>query len=198
VQETGDRRSALLEAVSDHVLDRGLGASSLRQLAEAAGTSDRMLLYYFRDKAELVEAALGTLAGRLAASLDEMRAPGPLSEDDLRGRLVPAALDSRFRPFMQLWLEVAAMAARGDAICGAAGRRIAEGFLDWIGAQLAAADDAARRAAAARILASVEGMVILEAVGVAGACVDAVAGGQSGRGPAVDDVGEKDQGARAP
>lgn len=182
MREKEDRRGALLDAVSDHVLAHGLGASTLRQLAEAAGTSDRMLLYYFRDKAELIEAALETLAGRLGSGLDALRAPEPLEEDALRAHLVRASLERRFWPFMQLWLEVAALAARGDAVCLAAGRRIAEGFHLWIASQVVAEDEAARQAAAARILVSIDGLVVLQALGLADGWIDAVAGGQDGAG----------------
>ena len=38
-----DRRALLLGKLADHVLAHGLSASSLRPLAKAAGTSDRML-----------------------------------------------------------------------------------------------------------------------------------------------------------
>jgi AcrR family transcriptional regulator len=174
------RRAALLEAVSDHILAHGLGAATLRDLGAAAGTSDRMLLYYFSDKSDLVEAALDTLARRLTAGLDALRAPVPLDEDALRARLVPAALDPAFAPFMRLWLEMAAAAARGDALCHAAGRRIAQTFLDWIEAQLAPEGGPVRRMAAARILAAVEGLIVLRAVGFAG-CVEAVVQGQPAR-----------------
>jgi AcrR family transcriptional regulator len=172
-----DRRAALLEALADHLLAHGLGSATLRQLARAAGTSDRMLLYYFRDKTEIVEAALDLLAARLTAGLDALRAPAPLPEAALRARLVPAVLDPGVAPFMRLWLEVATAGARGDPVCRTAGRRIAEGFLGWIEGQLSETG-AARRAAAARILASVEGLVVLQAVGLADDCAEAVASGQ--------------------
>ena len=49
-----DRREAAIERMADHVLSEGLAAGTLRPLAAAAGTSDRMLLYYFADKDELL------------------------------------------------------------------------------------------------------------------------------------------------
>ena len=50
------RRTEIVERLADHVLAHGLSASSLRPLAKAAGTSDRMLLYYFADKSEMMTA----------------------------------------------------------------------------------------------------------------------------------------------
>src|SRR5580693_6683546 len=66
-----ERREAAIERMADHLLLEGLGAATLRPLAAAAGTSDRMLLYYFSDKDELLSATLQRLAARMTAQLDE-------------------------------------------------------------------------------------------------------------------------------
>src|SRR6266540_479096 len=49
------RREELAALATDYVLDRGL---SLRPLAAAIGTSDRMLLYHFAGKDDLVATVL--------------------------------------------------------------------------------------------------------------------------------------------
>ena len=54
-----ERREAAIERMADYVLSEGLGAATLRPLAAAAGTSDRMLLYYFADKDELLDRHAG-------------------------------------------------------------------------------------------------------------------------------------------
>ena len=41
-----EQRQLVIERLSRHLLDVGLAQASLRQLAAAAGVSDRMLLYY--------------------------------------------------------------------------------------------------------------------------------------------------------
>ncbi len=53
-----DRRLALAEGATDYVLEHGLIDMSLRPLAAALGTSDRMLLYHFSDKYDLVATVL--------------------------------------------------------------------------------------------------------------------------------------------
>ena len=57
-----ERREAAIERMADHVLAEGLAAATLRPLAAAAGTSDRMLLYYFADKDELLTATLARIS----------------------------------------------------------------------------------------------------------------------------------------
>ena len=54
----GDRRHVLAEGATDYVLEHGLLDLSLRPLAAALGTSDRMLLYHFGDKLNLVATIL--------------------------------------------------------------------------------------------------------------------------------------------
>jgi AcrR family transcriptional regulator len=48
-----ERRQVLLESVSDAVLAHGLMGLTLRPLAAAVGTSDRMLIYHFGSRDEL-------------------------------------------------------------------------------------------------------------------------------------------------
>jgi AcrR family transcriptional regulator len=48
------RRDELLESAADYVLQHGLIGMSLRPLAAALGTSDRMLLYHFTSRDQLV------------------------------------------------------------------------------------------------------------------------------------------------
>jgi len=57
---TTDRRAEWTEAATHYVLEHGLIGLSLRPLAKALGTSDRMVLYHFGSKDELVAAVLRT------------------------------------------------------------------------------------------------------------------------------------------
>jgi AcrR family transcriptional regulator len=53
-----ERRQVLAEAATDYVLEHGLLDLSLRPLAAELGTSDRMLLYHFKDKHDLIASVL--------------------------------------------------------------------------------------------------------------------------------------------
>jgi AcrR family transcriptional regulator len=63
------RREQLLEQATDYVLEHGLIGLSLRPLAAEIGTSDRMLLYHFADKDDLVAAVLTSCTDRSVAEL---------------------------------------------------------------------------------------------------------------------------------
>ncbi len=58
------RRAEWTEAATDYTLEHGLIGLSLRPLAAELGTSDRMLLYHFETKDELVAAVLRASTAR--------------------------------------------------------------------------------------------------------------------------------------
>ncbi|MEU1539052.1 TetR/AcrR family transcriptional regulator [Actinacidiphila glaucinigra] len=58
------KRRELLDRVRGYVVAHGLADLSLRPMAKALGTSDRMLLYYFGSKERLVSEALALDADR--------------------------------------------------------------------------------------------------------------------------------------
>lgn len=64
------RRELLLDAVTDHVLANGLIGLSLRPVAAAVGTSDRMLVYYFGSRDELVSAVVNRAGDRSIAVVE--------------------------------------------------------------------------------------------------------------------------------
>jgi AcrR family transcriptional regulator len=69
------RRDALLAACTDHVLAEGLIGLSLRPLAKAVGTSDRMLIYHFGNRDGLVAAVIDEATSRSVAHITGMPAP---------------------------------------------------------------------------------------------------------------------------
>ncbi len=162
------RRAEILERLADHVLAHGLSASSLRPLAKAAGTSDRMLLYYFADKAEMMTATLGVIAMRIMAAMEARKAAEPLPFDLLLPIMLDAIVDDEMWPFMRVWLEIASLAANGDAFYRAVGEQLGRGFLAWGAAQIDAPSAAQQKKDAARMLVMAEGMVVLKSIGLDG------------------------------
>jgi AcrR family transcriptional regulator len=66
------RRGQLLDQVTDHVLEHGLIGLTLRPLAAATGTSDRMLIYHFGDRDALVSAVVAHATERSVAVVDAL------------------------------------------------------------------------------------------------------------------------------
>ncbi|MDF8332345.1 TetR/AcrR family transcriptional regulator [Novosphingobium cyanobacteriorum] len=161
-----EKREALEARLAAHVLAHGLGQTSLRQLAAAAGTSDRMLLYYYADKAALLGAVLTRLAADMANGLAAALPAGDrLPAADLLARVGALAAQPGFRPYMSLWAEIAAEAGRGAQPFAMIATTIAGGFVYWVDERLAEPDPVRRRDLAALLIAVIDGAALLAPLG---------------------------------
>ena len=149
-------------ALARHLLQTGLGGTSLRQLAAAAKVSDRMLLYYFSDKADALGAALAQVTVGLTERLDIALPTGAgWRPRELVAAAVQITNSAEVRPYMRLWIEVVAAAARGEAPFPQLASQIADGFIGFVEARI---DDAALpdpRATATAIVALIDGLAVI-------------------------------------
>jgi AcrR family transcriptional regulator len=156
---------AMLEAMAAHVLANGLNTASLRPLAKAAGTSDRMLLYHFDSKERLIGELLLFLAAQLAETLDG--ALPSLRAASVRAciaEIVALLRQEPFRGYMRLWLEIVSAAGQGSPNHASAGSRVIAGYLDWLEKRLPEGTPDARRTACL-MLTFLEGTLVMDAVG---------------------------------
>ena len=157
------RRQELTTKIARYLLETGLPGASLRPLAAACDTSDRMLLYYFDDKEDLLRAALFEVAAGLQGVLDAGiagRKPASKLVPEIRALLSSPAI----RPYMQLWLEIAARAARSEEPFRSVSKALCAGYQAFIASHLTGAE-AHRDAEAARLLPLIEGWVLLDTIG---------------------------------
>jgi AcrR family transcriptional regulator len=159
-----DRRGALLDPLADHTLEVGLEKASLRALAKATGTSDRMLMYYFSDKSNLMSSILDRLVERIIAMLDSARQKGEISSHQLLHDTQEMMSQQAVWPYVQIWLELTAKAARGDKFARSVGNRIGTVFYEWALSQLTIGELKKREAEAASILVRIEGAALLKAL----------------------------------
>ena len=68
------KRDELAEQATDYALEHGLIGLSLRPLAAAMGTSDRMLIYHFGSKDALIAAVLDASCNRSVRTIRELPA----------------------------------------------------------------------------------------------------------------------------
>ncbi|ABQ69059.1 MULTISPECIES: TetR family transcriptional regulator [Sphingomonadales] len=158
----GARRLLLTEALADIVLQEGLDALSLRPAAARLGTSDRMLLYYFGTKAALMDDVLGCVSDRFTDYLARSSRGIRIAPHNMVGHTTALMATPEAKPFVELWFEIAARAARGDTVYAAAATRIAETWNDWIVSTVRFPAGVSSRNAAAMMLAIVNGIALLD------------------------------------
>jgi len=105
------RREELADAATDYALEHGLIGLSLRPLAAALGTSDRMLLYHFVDKDDLVAAILRVSSDRSVAELRRLP-PSPNARRAVT-ELWAAVTSERLDSCQRVYVEAAALGVLG-------------------------------------------------------------------------------------
>lgn len=158
-------RETLLPKLAAHVLEHGLGGASLRPLAKAAGTSDRMLIYHFGTKRELVADLLEYIAGVYSAALDmAIGSERPKTRQESFERILEQGRQPAMQPFMVLWWEIVAGSARGVPGYREAAEQMMTKQLAWLEGQMPA-DDPDPSGGARYIMTLLEGTLMLETVG---------------------------------
>lgn len=171
------QRDAFLAGAVDHVLRHGVATLSLRPLAAALGTSDRMLLYYFGTREALLDAVLGAVGAQLRARLEGALPPRPLPPDVLFAHTWQVLAGPDAEPYLRLSIEISGLAARGQEPFRAAAAAVFGSWLEWTAARLDV-PAAERPAAAAGLLALLDGLLLTRFV--AGDAVAARAAGWLG------------------
>ena len=158
-------RETLLPKLASHVLEHGLGSASLRPLAKAAGTSDRMLIYHFGNKQALVSDLMAYLAEVYSAALDAaMGDRRAATRGECAQRILAQIEQPAMQPFMTLWWEIVAGAARGVKGYGQAAERMMGDLLVWLEGQMPEGDPDPE-GGAKYLLTLIEGALMLRAVG---------------------------------
>ncbi len=158
-------RETLLPRLAAHVLAHGLGAASLRPLAKAAGTSDRMLIYHFANKEQLIVDLLAFLAEQYAQLLDTSFVGNPAAtRKEFLSRILASSEQPDAQPYVTLWWEIVAGSARDLPGFRAASYSVMQRLLEWIEEHMPEGDP--DPAGGARyLLTMVEGSQMLRAVG---------------------------------
>ena len=158
-----EQRKRVAERLAEHLLATGLTQTSLRQLARAAEVSDRMLLYYFTDKTEVLAAATARIAAQSVAGLADALPEGtrlPPRELVLLAAQLTSGPD--LRRFMRLWVEMIGAAAKGEEPFVAISAQVLGGFKQWLAARLDVPEGIDRAATAGAIIALVDGLALVE------------------------------------
>jgi AcrR family transcriptional regulator len=158
-------RESLLPLLAEHVLAQGLGQASLRPLAKAAGTSDRMLLYHFGTKEALIAELLAFLAQAYASALDAaIGSTRAATRAEVIERILAQGAAPQMQPFMALWWEIVAGCAREQAGFRSAAKAMMQDLLGWLEGQMPEGDP--DPAGGARyLLTLIEGTLMLAAIG---------------------------------
>ncbi|GBE67645.1 TetR family transcriptional regulator [Mycobacterium sp. MFM001] len=106
-----ERRRELLDALTREFASGGIGDRSLRDIAEAVGTSHRMLLHHFGSRDELLLAIVEEVERRQMAILHDL----PADPADGVAAMWADVRRPELRPFERLFFECYARGAQGES-----------------------------------------------------------------------------------
>jgi len=156
------KKAEIIQAITHYLIENGVADIGLRKPADVAGTSDRMLIYYFETKDALIGQVLQTIVANLAVQLDALLGQEKRTADELLTALLSLSSTPPFYAVIQLWFEVVGLAARGQEPYASNATAIAATWLQWIESRLV--DE--QTAQALPLFAALEGRLLLKLVGV--------------------------------
>ena len=156
------QRNVLLDGAATYVLEHGFAGLSLRPMARALGTSDRMLVYHFGSKEQLIREAMEHLSARLAALIGASPVPGVDAGDIVR-MLWGAFRSEVVAPFIGVYLELFALSLHEPALYGEMVASLTRTWITFMERLLAPTSIPAgeRATAALQILATLDGLFIV-------------------------------------
>ncbi len=165
MNDSNAKRDVLLGKMAGYILASGLAGASLRPLAKAAGTSDRMLIYHFGSKERLIGELLHHLAAQLTEAMETaLPKTRAASRAECASEIVAFLRQSDVAAFAHVWFDILAEAKRGNPVFRQTSGQIMDGFLVWVETRLPE-NDPDPQAGAAKLLTFIEGVLVLDAAG---------------------------------
>ena len=157
-----DRQRILDDAVAE-ALEHGLSQLSFGTVARRAGTSDRVVVYYFPTKPDLLVAVLATVGAQLQTTLAAAFTEPADNHTQLLRAAWPVLSTSASEPVFALFFEAAGLAAAGREPFATIVPELVEAWINWTEANLAG-PKRHRRAEAEAAIATLDGLLLLRAM----------------------------------
>ena len=153
-------KDEILDGALSAALDEGLSQLTFGRLAKRMGMNDRMVVYYFPTKDDLVAEVLVALGVQLQATLvDAFRAPAAGHVEVARAAWPVLARPESDRVFA-LFFEANGLAAAGRAPFDSVVPQLVSAWIDWV-AGFITGPAARRRAEAEAAIALIDGLLLL-------------------------------------
>ena len=136
MNKTDVKKQSIIEEVVNYLLKNGLAKIGIRRLAIAAGTSDRMLIYYFGTKDELIKQSLNLIAAGITDQLDDLLGSHPRPAQELLDELTIINSQEAYSPAIRLWFEIVGLAARGKEPYLSTAQVMVKEWTGWIETRL--------------------------------------------------------------
>lgn len=162
----GPRYSApdVLSSAVHVSLEGGLSALTFGRVAEHLGSSDRMVVYYFPTKTDLVAAVVAELGTELQQLLGVAFGDEPATPDQLVKAAWPVLSSKRGDRIFAVFFEMIGLASSGLEPYASLTTSFMHSWADWLADRVKGSRPAVRRQRALGVMARVDGLLMLRRV----------------------------------
>ena len=159
----GYRHSAeeILREATAVAFEGGLAGITFARVAGRLGISDRMVVYYFPSKNDLVTAVVLHLGGELQGVLAGAFGAEPLDRQEVMRRAWPVLASPASDRVFALFLELIGQASAGHEPYDRLGPMLLDAWVSWLADRMVGDTPAARRRAATAVVAQVDGLLMV-------------------------------------
>lgn len=151
----------VLAAAVDVALDSGMTGLTFARVAERLGASDRMVVYYFASKAELISAVAGELGAELQSLLAEAFGDEPADADQLLAAAWPVLATKRADRIFAVFFEMMGLASAGQAPYAGLVGVVMNSWADWLAERVKGSRPEIRRQRALSVMARIDGLLLI-------------------------------------
>lgn len=159
----GYRHSAseILEAAVDVAVENGMGGLTFARVAKKLGISDRMVVYYFPTKVDLIVGVAERLGSELQELLSQAFGEGRRSPDELLALAWPVLATRRGDRVFGLFFEMIGQASARQEPYPSMVRSLMESWRDWLADRVAGDRIDVRRRRALSVMARIDGLLLI-------------------------------------
>ena len=154
----------ILEAACGVAHEAGIAQLTFRRVGAQLGISDRMVVYYFPSKLDLVTAVVGSLTAEMANLLEEAFGSRPLTQQNLVRRAWPVLTTPAADRVFAIFFEIVGLASTGQAPYDTLAADLANGWVEWLGPRVVGSTTEVRARRALATVAQIDGLLLIRHV----------------------------------
>ncbi len=154
----------VLAVATNTALDHGMAGLTYARVAERLGASDRMVVYYFPSKTDLVVSVATQLGNELQELLGEAFGENPATSDELLAAAWPVLSSKRADRIFGLFFEMIGLASAGQAPYVELVRHLMDSWAEWLSERVIGSRPEIRRRRALSVMARIDGLLMIRQV----------------------------------
>jgi AcrR family transcriptional regulator len=151
----------LVKAAVEAAVEDGLSQLTFGRLAKRMGISDRMIVYYFPTKDDLIGEVLFALGAELQQLLEKATGSERLSVEELGRRSWPALTSRNADRIFRVFFEVSGQAAAGIEPYKKIAPMLMDAWVDWVVPFIEGSSRDVRRKRALGLIAQLDGLLMM-------------------------------------